>query len=220
MSSCLDRDGVGFSFSLRQRSNLAFFFQSRDGCQLASVSALEKKRPTAKCELLPALATFYPRSTNPDELVPALPQTVLGGSAPRLQPRVYALGASPELAPSEVVACSSKPEPNKATEDFAEHLGDEVYMSLHGFSICPINRPKVLRRLPRLLYGLPTAETLERVIFSPAYNFVSDHKTTEGDSGKHPQMLNRLPGGLVHPSIHVLYGFEFGIHGSIAEGIC
>jgi len=63
-------------------------------------------------------------------------------------------------------------------------------------------------------------EALERFIFSPAYNFVSDHGATEGDSGKHPQMLNRLLGGLVHPFIHVFYGFEFGILGQIAEGMC
>ena len=61
-------------------------------------------------------------------------------------------------------------------------------------------------------------EALERFIFSPAYNFVSDHGATE-DSGKHPQMLDRLLGGLVHPFIHVFYGFEFGILGQIAEGV-
>jgi len=63
-------------------------------------------------------------------------------------------------------------------------------------------------------------EALERFIFSPAYNFVLDHDATEDDSGKHPQMLNRLLGGLVHPFIHVFYGFEFGILGQIAAGIC
>jgi hypothetical protein len=32
-------------------------------------------------------------------------------------------------------------------------------------------------------------------------------------------MLNRLLGGLLHPFIHLFYGFEFGILGQIAEGI-
>jgi hypothetical protein len=32
-------------------------------------------------------------------------------------------------------------------------------------------------------------------------------------------MLNRLLGGLVHPFIHLFYGFEFGILGQIAEGM-
>lgn len=64
------------------------------------------------------------------------------------------------------------------------------------------------------------SEALKRFIFSPAYNFVSDHEATEGVSGKHPQMLDRLLGGLVHPFIHLFYGFEFGILGQIAEGMC
>ncbi|KAI9439320.1 hypothetical protein H4582DRAFT_131801 [Lactarius indigo] len=36
---------------------------------------------------------------------------------------------------------------------------------------------------------------------------------------KHPQMLNRLLAGLVHPFIHLAYGFEFGIPGQVAEGL-
>src|SRR5258707_7636776 len=63
-------------------------------------------------------------------------------------------------------------------------------------------------------------EALERFIFSPAYNFVSDHEPTEGDSGKQPQMLNRLLGVLIHPFIHLFYGFEFCVLVQIAEGMC
>ena len=33
-------------------------------------------------------------------------------------------------------------------------------------------------------------------------------------------MLNRLLGALIHPFIHVFYGFEFGILGQVAEGMC
>jgi hypothetical protein len=69
-----------------------------------------------------------------------------------------------------------------------------------------------------LQQNTPT-EALERFIFSPAYNFISDSEVTKHDSTKHPQMLNRLLAGLIHPLIHVGYGFEFGILGQVAEGI-
>jgi Questin oxidase-like len=32
-------------------------------------------------------------------------------------------------------------------------------------------------------------------------------------------MLNRLMAGLVHPFIHLAYGFEFGLPGQVAEGL-
>ena len=41
--------------------------------------------------------------------------------------------------------------------------------------------------------------------------------TDEGK--KHPEMLNRLLAGLVHPFIHLAYGFEFGLPGQVAEGL-
>jgi len=82
---------------------------------------------------------------------------------------IYALGASPELI-KDSYNNSQLPKllpipvsPNRITEkDFAEHLGDEKYISLHMLSICAINRSKVLRCLPRVLYGLPTAELTDR----------------------------------------------------------
>ncbi len=70
-----------------------------------------------------------------------------------------------------------------------------------------------------LQHHSPT-EALERFIFSPGYNFVSDPEVTKHDSSKHPQMLNRLLAGLIHPFIHLGYGFEFGLLGQVAEGIC
>ena len=61
---------------------------------------------------------------------------------------------------------------------------------------------------------------------SSPYNFDSDLPAatvqdvkSAGDEGKkHPEMLNRLLAGLVHPFIHLAYGFEFGIPGQVAEG--
>ena len=35
---------------------------------------------------------------------------------------------------------------------------------------------------------------------------------------KHPEMISRLLGGLVHPLIFVGYGLEFGQLGHVAEG--
>ena len=69
-------------------------------------------------------------------------------------------------------------------------------------------------------------EAFERFILSPLYNFhsdlpaatVQDVKTAGKEGKKHPEMLNRLFGGLVHPFIHLAYGFEFGIPGQVAEG--
>ena len=59
-------------------------------------------------------------------------------------------------------------------------------------------------------------ETFERFIFSSAYNFDPDLAAKKGK--KHPEMLNRLLAGLLHPFIHLAYGIEFGLPGQAAEG--
>ena len=64
-------------------------------------------------------------------------------------------------------------------------------------------------------------EALERFVFSPAYNFRSDLAAANGRDSKEsvqPEMLSRVLGGLLHPFIHLAYGFEFGILGQIAQG--
>ena len=64
-------------------------------------------------------------------------------------------------------------------------------------------------------------EALERFVFSPAYNFRSDLTAANGRDSKEsvqPEMLSRVLGGLLHPFIHLAYGFEFGILGQIAQG--
>jgi hypothetical protein len=55
----------------------------------------------------------------------------------------------------------------------------------------------------------PTA-ILEDYVFSEAVNY------PEGDVK--PVMLVRLLDGLIHPLIHVGYGYEFGVPGMIVEG--
>jgi hypothetical protein len=51
-----------------------------------------------------------------------------------------------------------------------------------------------------------------------AANDVNDIKKVADEEKKHPEMLNRLLAGLLHPFIHLNYGFEFGLPGQVAEG--
>jgi hypothetical protein len=51
-----------------------------------------------------------------------------------------------------------------------------------------------------------------------AANDVNDIKKAADEGKKHPEMLNRLLAGLLHPFIHLIYGFEFGLPGQVAEG--
>jgi questin oxidase-like protein len=69
-------------------------------------------------------------------------------------------------------------------------------------------------------------EAFERFVLSSSSNFdpdllandVQDIKKFADKGKKHPEMLNRLLAGLLHPFIHALYGFEFGLSGQVAEG--
>lgn len=69
-------------------------------------------------------------------------------------------------------------------------------------------------------------EAFERFILSPSSNFnpdlsakdVKDVKKASDKGKRHPEMLNRLLAGLLHPFIHFAYGFEFGLPGQVAEG--
>jgi hypothetical protein len=70
-------------------------------------------------------------------------------------------------------------------------------------------------------------EAFERFILSSKSNFdpnlaannVKDIKKAADEGKKHPEMLNRLLAGLLHPFIHLAYGFEFGLPGQVAEGL-
>ncbi|KAF8259250.1 hypothetical protein EI94DRAFT_1813630 [Lactarius quietus] len=134
---------------------------------------------------------------------------------------IYSLGASPEIIEDAYKTAHDYllpaiQSPGLITENnFVEHLGDARYYSayLAFFS-------------EYLRYHTPN-EAFERFIFSSSYNFdpdlpaatVEDVKSVGKDSKKHPEMLNRLMSILMHPFIHLGYGFEFGIPGQIAEGL-
>jgi len=70
-------------------------------------------------------------------------------------------------------------------------------------------------------------EAFERFVLSSSSNFnpdlpandVRDVKNVGDEGKKHPEMLNRLLAGLLHPFIHFGYGFEFGLPGQVAEGL-
>ena len=59
------------------------------------------------------------------------------------------------------------------------------------------------------------------VNFDPSLpeNDVQDIKNAVKQEKNHPEMLNRLLAGLVHPLIHLAYGLEFGLPGQVAEGL-
>jgi hypothetical protein len=59
------------------------------------------------------------------------------------------------------------------------------------------------------------------VNFDPSLpeNDAQDIKNTVKQGKNHPEMLNRLLAGLVHPFIHLAYGLEFGLPGQVAEGL-
>ncbi|KAF8623277.1 hypothetical protein AX17_007483 [Amanita inopinata Kibby_2008] len=94
------------------------------------------------------------------------------------------------------------PSPSAITaENFNDHLTKfEYYDAYLKFFIHEIGT-------------LGMAAVLEKYIFSREYNF----DETLPDE-KQPRMLNRFISGLLHPLIHVGYGFEFGLPGIAAEG--
>ncbi|XP_006457260.1 hypothetical protein AGABI2DRAFT_212589 [Agaricus bisporus var. bisporus H97] len=84
-------------------------------------------------------------------------------------------------------------------DNWTEHLGDAKYYDsyLAFFSA-------------ELAAKGPTA-ILEDYVFSEAVNYP--------ENGKPVEMLARLLDGLIHPLIHVGYGYEFGVPGMIVEGL-
>jgi hypothetical protein len=53
---------------------------------------------------------------------------------------------------------------------------------------------------------------VEKYVFSQQANFDPENEQIP------PQFLNRFVSGLLHPMIHVGYGLEFGLLGTLAEG--
>ncbi|KAH9992169.1 hypothetical protein BJV77DRAFT_456359 [Russula vinacea] len=133
---------------------------------------------------------------------------------------IYGLGASSEIIEEAysrhdfLKPAFDSPEP-VTDKNFAEHLGDGRYYNAY------------LSYFSEYLRDHTPNEAFERFIFSSAYNFdpdlaandVQDIKRVADEGKRHPEMLNRLLAGLVHPFIHLAYGFEFGLPGQVAEGL-
>ncbi|KAG7085650.1 hypothetical protein E1B28_003196 [Marasmius oreades] len=123
---------------------------------------------------------------------------------------VWALGADKEVIQTSYERDSEyqrpafeSPEPI-TNENFNDHLGDERFYNAY------------LKYFTHELEANKNSvgTVLEEQIFSSSRNFGSKSK-----SGNHPEMLNRLLAGLVHPMIHTGYGYEFAIPGIVAEGL-
>ena len=69
-------------------------------------------------------------------------------------------------------------------------------------------------------------DAFKHFVMSTSFNFdpnlvandAKDIKNVAKEGKKHPEMLNRALGGLLHPYIHLMYGLEFGLPGQVAEG--
>jgi Questin oxidase-like len=129
-------------------------------------------------------------------------------------------------------------------ENFTKHLGDAQWVVVMEYCnqhlmtcvlrrFCP-NRTSFsryysafLEYFSEYLRDHAPNEAFERFVLSSPYNFdpdlpandVQDIKDAEKEGNKHPEMLNRLMAGLLHPFIHLAYGFEFGLPGQVAEGL-
>ncbi|KAA1473981.1 hypothetical protein DENSPDRAFT_823618 [Dentipellis sp. KUC8613] len=132
---------------------------------------------------------------------------------------IYALGATPELLDAAYATHMQyqKPlvrSPHSITEaNFLEHLDEDEYYEAY------------LAYFANYLDTHDIAETVDRFIFSPEYNYIPnldelnarDKKNGGTGSKQQPEMLNRCLASLVHPLIHVGYGVEFGVKGQLAE---
>ncbi|KAF9525664.1 hypothetical protein CPB83DRAFT_859144 [Crepidotus variabilis] len=88
-------------------------------------------------------------------------------------------------------------------ENFNDHLGDDRYFTAYMQFFIAFVQEK----------GIPT--TLEEFVFSRKANLGASQSAPK----KQPQMLNRFLGGILHPIIHAGYGAEFGLPGTLAEGL-
>jgi hypothetical protein len=133
---------------------------------------------------------------------------------------IYGLGASPDIIADAykrhdyLKPAFDSPEPI-TDENFVEHLGDARYYDAY------------LNHFSEYLRDHAPNEAFERFVLSSSSNFdpdlaandVNDIKRTADEVKKHPEMLNRALAGLLHPFIHLSYGFEFGLPGQVAEGL-
>ncbi|KAK7047452.1 hypothetical protein VNI00_006683 [Paramarasmius palmivorus] len=87
-------------------------------------------------------------------------------------------------------------------ENVFDHLGDRTYYKAYLVFFSEVVREK------------GGVAAVEEYVFSDWANFGSKNV-----HGKHPEMLSRFIGGLLHSVIHVGYGVEFGLPGMFVEGL-
>uniref|UniRef100_A0A0W0FDR6 Uncharacterized protein n=1 Tax=Moniliophthora roreri TaxID=221103 RepID=A0A0W0FDR6_MONRR len=87
-------------------------------------------------------------------------------------------------------------------ENVWDHLGDPGYYKAY------------LDFFTAIIDNMGPAAALEEYVFSEKANYGSKNK-----EGKHPEMLNRFLGGVLHVIIHVGYGAEFDMPGMWVEGL-
>ncbi|KAI9447320.1 hypothetical protein F5148DRAFT_1292298 [Russula earlei] len=127
---------------------------------------------------------------------------------------IYGLGASPQIIEDAykthdyLIPAFESPEPI-TDKNLTEHLGDARYYDAY------------LSYFSDYLRGHTPNEAFDRFILSSSSNFGPSLAANDvkGSGKKHPEMLNRLLAGLLHPFIHLAYGFEFGLPGQVAEGL-
>ncbi|KAG8970797.1 hypothetical protein FRC03_000014 [Tulasnella sp. 419] len=127
----------------------------------------------------------------------------------------YSFGASPKILKAAYDAHASYQRPNYPSPkpidhtNWKDHLGDRDYYDSY------------LRFFTSQLKNEGISSVLEKYIFSKVAN--SEGPTLEGTtsapSSMNPHMLNRYMSGLVHPMIHGGNGIEFGMIGSVAQGL-
>ncbi|KAI0262048.1 hypothetical protein BC834DRAFT_892786 [Gloeopeniophorella convolvens] len=133
---------------------------------------------------------------------------------------IWALGASPEIMADAYNAHTwlrpAVESPEAITDkNFSDHLSDGKFYSSY------------LTYFSEYLRDHTPTEAFEHFVLSAQYNVVPNldainaQDVKKGGEGKrqHPEMLNRFLAALLHPFIHLAYGFEFGIPGQVAEGL-
>ncbi|KAF5382744.1 hypothetical protein D9615_002876 [Tricholomella constricta] len=85
-------------------------------------------------------------------------------------------------------------------EHFRDHLGDEKFYNAY------------LKFFTEAIQSKGVWAVLEEYIFDQKANF-------DGSDKAQPEMLNRFLDGLLHPMIHAGYGVEFGLPGTVVEGL-
>lgn len=123
---------------------------------------------------------------------------------------IYALGASAPVIDAAYQTHVAYQQPTVAspgvitTENFNDHLGQEAYYSAYVTFFAEVLRKN------------GAAATLEKYVFSQEAN-VDVARDTYGKPQS--KFLSRLIDGIFHPMIHVGYGLEFGLPGTLAEGL-